>query len=169
MKIYEAMMNKVNQHNARILANKSGAIEAYNAFRSVIIPLLAEANDFTENETEKTAIKLIREMLFITHFNADARAEYEAGKMHSFFINNIMFYDSFEGNESQIELYVSDCDKDRSLRIAFSKTIRYCSSDINREYGKIKESVKEVLENNELERVNNIDLINNFNIHRDEF
>ncbi|HEL9522361.1 TPA: hypothetical protein U0J45_000951 [Listeria monocytogenes] len=168
VKIYEAMMNKINQHNARILANKIGAVDKFITFRSILIPLLEEANDFTKNETEKTAIKLIREMLFITRFNAEARAEYEAGKVHAFFINNIMFYDAFEGNESHVSILVSECDSDRKLRMDFNKTVRYYSSDISREYGEIKDSIAEVLRNNEQERVNNVDLINKFNIHRGE-
>lgn len=167
MKIYEAMMNKVNLHNARILANESGAIEKYNAFRSVIIPILAEANESTKDDTEKTAIKLVREMLYIARFNAEARQEFNDGDDYAFFINNIMFHDSFVGNNSLIELYVSDCDKDRSSRLAFSKTIRYCKADVSHDYGEIRESIEEALKNNELERVSNIDLINNFNIHRD--
>ncbi|EMK8560179.1 TPA_asm: hypothetical protein GHP91_04510 [Listeria monocytogenes] len=168
MKIYEAMMNKINQHNARILANWDDAIDKFKAFRRIVIPLLEEANECNENEKEKAAIKLVREMLFITKFNAEAREEYNSGEKYAYFVNNIMFYDSFEGNESYVKLLVSECDSDRDVRMDFNKTIRYYSSDINREYGNIENSIEEVLKNNKQERMNNIDLINKFNIHRGE-
>ncbi|MCE8057253.1 hypothetical protein JJN93_02270 [Listeria monocytogenes] len=169
VKIYEAMMNKINQHNARILANKIGAVDKFITFRNILIPLLEEANEFNENEKEKTAIKLVREMLFITRFNAEARKEYNSGEKYAYFVNNIMFYDSFEGNESYVKLLVSICDSDSEIRKSFNKTVRYYSSDINREYGNIENSIEEVLKNNKQERMNNIDLINKFNIHRNEF